>query len=261
MNPPLRANEWQARWRELVQSVVRVRTGRGEQQLLESLAYPADPMVVAFVNAHAMNSAAVGRKFFEALVSADILLRDGVGMAVLLRLLNQSPGLNLNGTDLIPKILRFYAGRSIALFGTQEPYLRSARQRVMQELAPGSVCITTHGFRDTGDYIHLAASHRPSLIVLGMGMPRQEEVAHMLRAALGYPCLIVCGGAIIDFIGGKTSRAPAWMRGAGLEWLYRLALEPRRLFQRYVVGNPLFLLRAVSLAAASLRQGGHGAAT
>lgn len=253
-------SEWQPRWRELVQGVVRVHTERGEQQLLDSLAEPKEPTVVAFVNAHAMNSAAVSKRFFESLLAADIVLRDGIGMAILLRLLNQPPGLNLNGTDLIPKILRRYAGRSIALFGTQDPYLRSAREKVTSQLAPGSRCLTTHGFLDTADYVRLAATHRPELIVLGMGMPKQEEVACTLRAAVGYPCLIVCGGAIIDFMGGKTSRAPAWMRRTGMEWVYRLALEPRRLFERYVMGNPIFLARAFSLARATMRQG-QGATT
>ena len=246
------AREWQPRWHQLVQGVVRVHTGRGEQQLLESLARPVEPTVLAFVNAHAMNSAAVSKRFFDSLMSADIVLRDGMGMAILLKMLNQSPGLNLNGTDLIPKILKLYAGRSIALFGTQDPYLRTARDKVVTQLAPGSRVETTHGFLDTTDYVKLAAAHRPELIVLGMGMPKQEEVACTLRAAVGYPCLIVCGGAIIDFMGGKTSRAPAWMRRAGLEWAYRLALEPKRLFQRYVVGNPVFLARAVSLARATI---------
>ena len=231
---------------------MRVHTERGEQQLLETLAHPKDPTVLAFVNAHAMNSAAQSKKFFEALMAADIVLRDGSGMAILLRLLNQSPGLNLNGTDLIPKIMRQYAGRQIALFGTQDPYLRRARERVMKQLAPGSMVLTTHGFRETEDYVHLAATHKPDLIVLGMGMPRQEEVACVLRHAVGYPCLIVCGGAIIDFMGGKTSRAPVWMRKTGIEWLFRLALEPKRLFHRYVIGNPLFLARAVSLARATM---------
>jgi N-acetylglucosaminyldiphosphoundecaprenol N-acetyl-beta-D-mannosaminyltransferase len=98
------------------------------------------------------------------------------------------------------------------------------------------------------------------VIVLGMGMPRQEEVAAVLRSALGYPCLIICGGAIIDFLGGKTSRAPGWMRAFGLEWLYRLGLEPKRLFRRYVLGNPLFIARALRLAASSPRTG-RGTAT
>jgi N-acetylglucosaminyldiphosphoundecaprenol N-acetyl-beta-D-mannosaminyltransferase len=86
-----------------------------------------------------------------------------------------------------------------------------------------------------------------------MGMPRQEEVAAGLREVLSHPCLIVCGGAIIDFLGGKTPRAPLWMRKTGMEWVYRLALEPRRLFQRYVIGNPLFLTRALRLASLSRR--------
>jgi exopolysaccharide biosynthesis WecB/TagA/CpsF family protein len=258
---PAASREWQPRWQQLVQGVVRVHTERGEEQLLDSLAQPKEPMVVAFVNAHAMNSAAVSKRFFDSLMSADIVLRDGIGMAILLRLLNQPPGRNLNGTDLIPKILKRYAGRSIALFGTEEPYLRAAREKVMHKLAPGSRVETTHGFLDVTDYVKLAAAHRPELIVLGMGMPKQEEVANMLRAAVGYPCLIVCGGAIIDFMGGKTSRAPLWLRKTGMEWAYRLMLEPKRLFQRYVVGNPVFIARALALARATMRQQGQRAAT
>jgi exopolysaccharide biosynthesis WecB/TagA/CpsF family protein len=243
----------------VVQGIVRVHSERGEQQLLDSLAQPLEPMVLAFVNAHAMNSIVGSRKFFHCLLQADMLLRDGSGMAILLRLLNQPAGLNLNGTDLIPKVIRLYQGRKIAFFGTQDPYLSKAVEVVKTEHAPGSECISAHGFLDVTKYVQLAAQHRPSLIVLGMGMPRQEDVACMLRGALGYPCLIVCGGAIIDFMGGKTSRAPRWMRAVGLEWVYRLAKEPRRLFQRYVVGNPLFLARALALAIAGARQG-QGAA-
>ena len=73
-------------------------------------------------------------------------------------------------------------------------------------------------------------------------MPKQEAVAARL-AASGVPCLIVCGGAILDFLGGKVARAPGWLRRLGGEWVFRLVKEPRRLFMRYVVGNPMFLLR------------------
>jgi exopolysaccharide biosynthesis WecB/TagA/CpsF family protein len=251
---------WRPRWQELVKSVVRVHSARGEELLLETLAAPTESRVLAFVNAHAMNSAASSPEFFDAVMSADLVLRDGAGMAILMRLLHQAPGLNLNGTDLIPKILRRYAGERIALFGTQEPYLETARNVIATRLAPGSECITANGFLDVAAYVRLATQHRPSLIVLGMGMPRQEEVAAVLRTALGYPCLIICGGAIIDFLGGKTSRAPGWMRASGLEWAYRLALEPKRLFRRYVLGNPLFIARALRLAATSPRPD-RGAAT
>ena len=248
------AGDWQPRWHELVKGVVRVHSAAGERQLLEWLVRPGEPRVLAFVNAHAMNAAAESRRFFDSLMSADLLLRDGIGMAILLRLLNQRPGLNLNGTDLIPRILALCQGGTIALFGTQNPYLSRARAAVTSRIAPGARCVAAHGFLDASRYVRLAAAHRPAIIVLGMGMPRQEEVAGLLRAALGFPCLIICGGAIIDFLGGKTSRAPAWLRRAGLEWAFRLALEPGRLFRRYVIGNPLFIARALKLAAQSLRQ-------
>lgn len=245
--------DWQPRWEELVKGIVRVQSARGERQLLDWLARPGEPRILAFVNAHAMNAAAVSRPFFNALTAADLLLRDGIGMAILLRLLNQPPGLNLNGTDLIPKIIAHFEDGTIALFGTQDPYLARAQALVASRIAPGARCIAAHGFLDTESYVRLAAAHRPAVIVLGMGMPRQEEVAVALRAAIGFSCLIVCGGAIIDFLGNKTSRAPGWLRRAGLEWLFRLALEPRRLFRRYVIGNPLFIARALRLAAQSLR--------
>ena len=85
---------------------------------------------------------------------------------------------------------------------------------------------------------------QPDLIVLGMGMPKQERVAHLLRSQLDHPCLIVCGGAIIDFMGGRVSRAPLWMRQLGIEWIYRFLHKPVRMFRRYVVGNPQFLWRS-----------------
>ncbi len=242
------------RWCELVRAISRVHSQRGEQQLLDWLAHPSDAVMVAFVNAHAMNSAAQSPRFFEALMSADVLLRDGIGLSVLMTLLNQPPGLNLNGTDLIPKVLQCHAGGTIALFGTQDPWLSRGREVVARWLAPGSACVVAHGFHEVATYVRLAAMHRPRLIVLGMGMPRQEEVAVVLRAALGYPCVIVCGGAILDFLGQRTPRAPRCMRRAGLEWLYRLACEPRRLFQRYVVGNPLFLQRAMAMVLQGLRR-------
>ena len=248
--PPL---DWLPRWQELVRAIARVHSAHGEQQLLDWLCEPRDPVVVAFVNAHAMNSVAGNRHFFEALMSADVLLRDGIGLALLMSILNQRPGVNMNGTDLIPKIMSRHAGSTIALFGTQEPWLSRARQSVLQRVAPGAFCVVAHGFHDIATYVRLAALHRPSLIVLGMGMPRQEEVAVVLRAALGFPCVIVCGGAVLDFLGQRTPRAPHWMRRSGLEWLYRLGREPRRLFRRYVLGNPTFIGRSLRLAAHSLR--------
>lgn len=239
---------WKARWLYLADTITRVHSAGGEQRLLEQLARPQAPVILGFVNAHAMNAAASSEQFFHAIGSADVLLRDGSGMAFLLRLLKHPPGINLNGTDLIPKILANHAGQALALFGTCDPYLTRAETVVTTRMAPLSFCVTAHGFLDAQAYIRLAIQHRPSVIVLGMGMPRQEEVALELRNAIPFGCLIICGGAILDFLGGKVTRAPRWMRSAGIEWTFRLAKEPRRLFKRYVMGNPIFMARALQLA-------------
>ena len=239
---------WQSRWRMMTEKIQPVAVLDEEEDLLRRICSPTRPAVVAFANAHAMNCVAQSQSFFDALYAADWVLRDGSGVATLFKLLGRNAGRNLNGTDLIPKIIGLFDGRSIAFFGTQEPYLHRGMVAAHQH-APQSHFVSAHGFLELHDYLSLAVSNRSELIVLGMGMPKQEAVAQALRSRLGFPCTIVCGGAIIDFLAGRTTRAPLWMRRAGMEWLYRLSKEPRRLSHRYVVGNPVFLIRAIWLAA------------
>lgn len=247
---------WLVRWPLLLAKIHRVQAEPQALSLLAQLSCPKAPCMLAFSNAHALNSAAHDRSFFDALMNADVLLRDGSGMASLFKLQGLSPGLNLNGTDLIPVLLRRFDGQPVALFGTQDPYLQRAFDRIQAELTPGSELARAHGFSAVDVYVALAQAQQSALIVLGMGMPRQEEVALALREQLTHPCLIVCGGAILDFLGGKTPRAPVWMQRTGTEWMYRLACEPRRLFKRYVVGNPVFIWRAVQLRYVAWRRRG-----
>lgn len=235
---------WQSHWRTLISKISLLQTTEELQHQINVLSNTDHAHVLAFVNAHAMNSVAESVPFFNALTTADTLYRDGIGMALMYKMLSTPPGLNLNGTDLIPRLITQFNGRPIALYGTQEPYLSKAAQTITATLAPQSPLSLANGFLQTTDYVALALEQRPSLIVLGMGMPKQEQVAAQLRQQLGFACLIVCGGAIIDFLGGKTNRASPWIRKLRMEWLFRLALEPRRLFRRYVIGNPLFLYKA-----------------
>ncbi|GLO53464.1 UDP-N-acetyl-D-mannosaminuronic acid transferase [Pseudomonas putida] len=233
--------EWQKRWSTLVGKLEVVVDTTAAQRLLDRLSAPEAATVLGFVNAHAMNLVVRDGACHQALSAADVLLRDGSGMAILYRRLGLEPGLNMNGTDFIPRLLAAYRGRRVAFWGTRQPYLDQAVQRSAATF--GVVPVSVHdGFASVDTYLQLAREQQPELIVLGMGMPRQEVVAARL-AATGGPCLIVCGGAILDFLGGKVSRAPEWLRRLGGEWLYRLLREPKRLFMRYVVGNPLFLLR------------------
>lgn len=235
--------EWQKRWNTLVGKLDVVPDAAAAQQLLDRLATPQVPTVLGFVNAHAMNLVVRDGAYHQALSAADVLLRDGSGMAILYRRLGLEPGLNMNGTDFIPRLMAAYRGRRVAFWGTRQPYLDQAAQR--SAALYGVLPVSVHdGFASVDSYLQLAREVQPELIVLGMGMPRQEAVAARL-AATGGPCLIVCGGAILDFLGGKVNRAPEWLRRLGGEWLYRLWREPKRLFMRYVVGNPLFLLRTL----------------
>jgi N-acetylglucosaminyldiphosphoundecaprenol N-acetyl-beta-D-mannosaminyltransferase len=81
---------------------------------------------------------------------------------------------------------------------------------------------------------------RTQLLWIGLGTPKQDLVAATLRD-LGAAPVILCVGAAFDFLAGTMPRAPEWMQRAGLEWLYRLWLEPGRLGRRYLVGNPRFM--------------------
>lgn len=206
----------------------------------------AKPVRVAFVNAHALNMCYGNQSFLNDLLACDYVLRDGSGMKILYKLLGREPGLNMNGTDLIPRILDEYKGSDVALLGTDSPYLDNAAQVIAGQGLNPSVVI--NGFHETPYYIEALKQKPVPLVILAMGMPKQEHVANMIALNVGAPGLIICGGAILDFIGGKVLRAPEIFRKFGMEWVYRLLQEPRRLFKRYVVGNFVFLYRAFFLS-------------
>ena len=177
---PSAAPPWPERWRHLLAALRRVPDGPARERLFDALLHPAGPRVLAFANAHAFNLAARDAAFFEDLVAADWLLRDGQGMAWLLRLMGQAPGLNLNGTDLIPALVtrlgKAQPGARIALLGTRAPWLARAGTR-MQALAGGTRCLIADGFLPDDEYLRLARSESPHLVVLAMVNPGAEIMA------------------------------------------------------------------------------------
>jgi exopolysaccharide biosynthesis WecB/TagA/CpsF family protein len=211
---------------------------RAYDTLLEELRHPSRPYIVSFVNAHAANLAWRTPSVTENLLRSDLLLRDGIGVELGLKAFGRPQGLNMNGTDLIPQIARAYSGRRVALFGTSSPWLERAQEKLESE---GLVVVASHdGFSPLETYLDLATQSAPELVILAMGMPKQEDLAVRLRDRLSHPVLIVNGGAVLDFLGGKVTRAPKLMRNTGTEWAYRLVLEPRRLARRYLLGIPEF---------------------
>lgn len=233
---------------DILKLINHIRIVPDEEALAQELALLSSaekPTRVAFVNAHAFNMCYSNHAFLADLLACDRIYRDGSGMKILYTLLRREPGLNLNGTDLIPRIISSYSGRTIALLGTNSPYLEAAAEKIAANGLETSILLD--GFQPDSVYSTAVSKEKPALVILAMGMPKQERVAHLIADANAYPCIIICGGAILDFLGGKVKRAPVLFRRLGIEWVYRLLQEPRRLFKRYIIGNTLFLLRAALL--------------
>lgn len=229
----------------VVEKLTLCATEKEVELLLHQLTNLKQTIVVSFVNAHAINLCFEDPSFVAGLESSDYILRDGVGMEILLTRLNQNPGINLIGTDLIPRIISRCKGKRIALFGTQEPFLSKAKQHLIKQGA--TVVSTVDGFRSNDYYVAKAKAIPAEVIVMGMGMPKQELTAQCLKRQLPYNAIIINGGGIIDLWGKKVKRAPRLWRKFKLEWLFRLLIEPRRLFRRYTLGNFMFLKRVAGI--------------
>ncbi len=220
--------------------------------MLESLAAVERPTILSFLNAHGVNLCAGSDPALAAFRASDLLLRDGVGLQVALPWLGRPAGWNMNGTDFIPLLLRTLPARRVAVYGTATPWLERARAH-LEGCTPHAYVDCQHGFHPPDHYVAQARRHRPDLILLAMGMPRQEEIAVALKRALDHEVLIVNGGAIVDFLAGRFARAPTLVQRLGFEWAFRLAQEPRRLFRRYGVGafgfaRTVLLLRRAAAA-------------
>jgi exopolysaccharide biosynthesis WecB/TagA/CpsF family protein len=229
----------------LIDRIMTIETPDDAAALVGRLAAPEGPVIVSFLNQHAVNVAWRNQGFAQLLNSANVLLRDGLGVGVCLKLLRRNPGLNMNGTDFIPYICAAHAGRRVLLCGTSQPWLDRAAAWLRRQGC--DVVAVMEGFQPDEDYVAAAVAHRPNLLVLAMGMPKQERVAAAIAQATTVPMLIVNGGAIADFWAGRFPRAPLWLRRAHLEWAFRLAREPLRLWRRYLLGGVVFALHIARL--------------
>ncbi len=237
---------------DLLERTTVLATTEQQDEIVQGLLAGDRTQIVSFINQHAFNLAYEDQSFRVALEEADCLLRDGVGIEVALKLLGLQTGINANGTDFIPRLLAGAGERKVAIFGTREPWLGTA---LLQMRKAGIVVVASlDGFRSRTDYVEAVRRSDPDIVILAMGMPRQEVVANELRACSERPRLIVNGGAILDFYAERFRRAPLRMRQLRLEWLFRLAQEPRRLARRYLLGGTKFTWRIVLvMIAARLR--------
>lgn len=201
----------------------------------------------AFVNAHCVNLAFNDATYRAALDTADLLLPDGVGMDIAARWHSARFAANLNGTDLCPLLLTSAAQRGLSVFllGGQNGVAADAARALVRRLPDLRVVGTLDGFSGADPDIAIPTINTSGadILLVAMGVPKQDiwlaQHAHVLR-----PRLVMGVGALFDFLACRVPRAPVWVRHARLEWAWRLAVEPRRMFGRYVIGNATFLWRA-----------------
>jgi exopolysaccharide biosynthesis WecB/TagA/CpsF family protein len=224
-------------------------TEADETRLIARMANTQKPISACFVNQHTLILALRSSHFARRLLDSDILLRDGIGVELCLAALGRSPGRNMCGTDVIPRIALAFAGRRTALFGTEEPWLSKAAAILAESGC--EIVARMDGFRPGPEYVAEVCRTRPDLIILAMGSPKQETVSSMIASSIVTPAAIVNGGAIADMLAGRFERAPLWLRRARGEWLFRLLQEPKRLWRRYLLGGVVFAWYLMRLRIAS----------
>ena len=196
------------------------------------------------------------------LCEADLALCDGQPLVWASRWLGNPLPERVAGADLTPRLLEQAArlGHRVFLLGATPESNDEARARLQQRL-PGLQLAGQYAppFRplaemDHEDIICRVRAAKPDIVLVSFGCPKQEKWIAMHYRELGVPvCLGV--GATIDFLAGRISRAPVWMRRSGLEWTYRLGMEPRRLFRRYATDARYFGTALVGQLLANPRQG------
>jgi exopolysaccharide biosynthesis WecB/TagA/CpsF family protein len=202
---------------------------------------------VVLANAHTLNLAAADPGYRDALRRAALVLRDGVGVELAARLAGVRPGHNFVGTDFVPALLQRLAARpggaSVFLVGGRE----GVAERAAQALAgiPGlRVAGALPGYGELDAALARVRAAAPDVLLVALGNPAQERWIDAHRRELG--ARVALGvGALFDYLAGRVPRAPAWVLRLRAEWLFRMLVEPRRLWRRYVVGNPRFLLRVL----------------
>lgn len=202
-----------------------------------------------FVNAHCINVAAHDANYAELLRRANLLYADGIGMHIATRLWGTTLNDNVNGTDLFPLLCKNTAQNSIpiALVGGRPGIAEACAKRMCARYPGLNIALTHHGFHPAEEDERIVRELNESgarILLVAKGVPRQELWIGRYATKLEAPVLMGVG-ALFDFYSGAIPRSPLFLRRWGLEWLFRLLIEPRRLFVRYIVGNPVFLFRVI----------------
>ena len=210
--------------------------------------------IVLNVNAHCLNLLHEDEGLRDFFAAADIVFCDGAGVRLAARMLGDRLPERITYADWLPRLAALAEERGFSLFflGARPGVAGEAARRLRRSHPDLKIVGVRHGFFD-----HRAGSPeneavvaeinaaRPDVLFLGLGMPLQERwlMENHRRLDVG---VALTGGAVFDYASGRLRRGPSLLTDYGFEWLARLLVEPRRLWRRYLLGNPLFLARLLA---------------
>jgi N-acetylglucosaminyldiphosphoundecaprenol N-acetyl-beta-D-mannosaminyltransferase len=212
----------------------------------------ADRVLLACANPHSMVVAKADARFHDALNSATHVVSDGFGCRIAGVLTGRDFGPRITGFDYFEALMKALNehGGKVFFLGSSTETLARIELRCAQDypnLAVQGYSPPFGAWTDAEDarIVELLREADPDILWLGLTAPKQEKWAAAHIDSLRTP-VIGCIGAVFDYYAGTVKRAPRWVCRAGLEWLYRLAGEPRRLWKRTIVSFPVFMWLVLS---------------
>lgn len=212
---------------------------------------PEGKLLINTINAFSYDNARKDVLFSEALQKGDVLIPDGISIVKACRFLNakSQPKERIAGWDLfvyeMGKLNR--VGGKVMFLGSSDAVLNLIRHRVAEKYPKIEVDTYSPPYKpvfsdEENEAMISAINHsNPDLLWIGMTAPKQEKWAYTHLDRLDVHCHIGTIGAVFDFFAGTVKRAPERWQRVGLEWLYRLLSEPRRMWRRYFIGNAKFI--------------------
>jgi N-acetylglucosaminyldiphosphoundecaprenol N-acetyl-beta-D-mannosaminyltransferase len=225
-------------------------TARLMCDLARAPARPEGPYYLTSVNGEVLARRAMDTAFAALVDSADLISADGQPLVVASRFMAKRPlPERVATTDLYPAVARMAqeTGASFYLLGASEDVNRATYDATKRDYPHLDIRGRSHGYLKGSaleaklDEINALA---PDILWLAMGVPLEQQFVADHARRIPNVKMIKTSGGLFDFVAGAKRRAPQWMQDAGLEWAFRLWLEPRRLLKRYLTTNPIaaFLL-------------------
>ncbi len=222
---------------------------------------PQGKYLINTVNAHSFNVAQKDQVFSEALRNGDFLIPDGASIIKACKWIQamSKPKERISGWDLFSFEMQRLEERSeqidvrhkVMFMGSSEKVLSMIKEKAFLDYPYLDVITYSPPYKsefsqeDNEAIIKAINDANPDLLWIGMTAPKQEKWAYSHWEELDIHCHVGTIGAVFDFYAGTAQRAPIWWQDNSLEWLYRLIKEPKRMWRRYVIGNPLFIWNVI----------------